>query len=590
MLVTLKEISKKYNDKNLLDNVSFSIETGEKIGLLGVNGCGKSTLLKIIAKDAEQDKGIIYYQKELKISYMPQEETFDPNLSIFENMIKEVKTDDYKINSILKKVGLNDSSILCKNLSGGELKRMSLAITLIKEADLYLLDEPTNHLDIWMISWLEDYLIKMNKSLLLVTHDRYFLQRVTNKIIELDQAKIYEYPGNYSLYLTQKEERLAMLANTERRLTSILRKEEKWVKMNPQARSTKSKERLERFYSMNEDLKKISNKLNENYEIDLSSIKVRIGKKTIILDQVSKSYQKPLFLNFSHIISKLDRVGLIGPNGSGKTTLLNGIVGEVKFDSGTVEIGETIRIGYYRQHFVIPDASLTPINYLKEYGEYLETVSGKESVTTVLEDFLFSKDEMYLPIDRLSGGKQKRLQLLSVLITNPNVLLLDEPTNDLDIYTINKLEEYLENFKGAVFVISHDRYFLDKVINRLFYFDGQKGLIKEYVGTVSEFMDSYQKEKTEEPKIKQEHPKTLKFTTGEKEEFAHIEENILELEKKISELTLEMEQAGSNFELVFKMQTELENLNNEWEKKLERFEYLTDLKERIEKEREIKNE
>ncbi len=587
MLVTLKEISKKYNDKNLLDNVSFSIETGEKIGLLGVNGCGKSTLLKIIAKDAEQDKGIIYYQKELKISYMPQEETFDPNLSIFENMIKEVKTDDYKINSILKKVGLNDSNVLCKNLSGGELKRMSLAITLIKEADLYLLDEPTNHLDIWMISWLEDYLIKMNKSLLLVTHDRYFLQRVTSKIIELDQAKIYEYPGNYSLYLTQKEERLAMLANTERRLTSILRKEEKWVKMNPQARSTKSKERLERFYSMNEDLEKISNKLNENYEIDLSSIKVRIGKKTIILDRVSKSYQKPLFSNFSYIISKFDRVGLIGPNGSGKTTLLNGIVGEIKFDSGTVEIGETIRIGYYKQHFVISDASLTPINYLKEYGEYLETINGKESVTTVLEDFLFSKEEMYLPISKLSGGKQKRLQLLSVLITNPNVLLLDEPTNDLDIYTINKLEEYLENFKGAVFVISHDRYFLDKVINRLFYFDNQKGLIKEYVGTVSEFMDNYEEEKVEKVKVKQERPKALKFTTGEKEEFAHIEEDMEELEKKISQLTIEMEQAGSNFELVFKMQTELENLNNEWEKKLERYEYLTDLKERIDKERGI---
>ena len=349
MLVTLKDASKKYIDKIILDNISFSIEENEKIGILGINGIGKSTLLKVIVGESELDSGTIYYKKNIKISYMPQNPKFLDNHTILDAALSSLKdVTEYEIKSILNKVGLSDFARRCGNLSGGELRRLSLAITLLKKADLLLLDEPTDHLDVWMINWLEEFLIKSNKAILLVTHDRYFLERVTKKIVEIDLGKIYEYDGNYSTYLTEKQERMQFLANNERRLTSILRREAEWVKMNPQARSTKSKERLERFQNLTDELRDLKDVLRTNNEVELSSIKSRIGKKTIIIENLSKSFNdKKLFNDFNYILSRFDRLGIVGETGCGKSTLFNLIIGSITPDKGSITIGETIKIGYF---------------------------------------------------------------------------------------------------------------------------------------------------------------------------------------------------------------------------------------------------
>ena len=464
MLVTFNNVSFKYVDKVLLNKVNFTINETDKIGLLGINGTGKSTLLKLIVGKLEANEGIIYKKNNIKIAYLAQDEAFILENTILEEIARLTKTKDdeaYNMKSILNKLGLSNHERKIKELSGGEKKRLALACTLITPSDLIILDEPTNHLDIWMINWLEKYLIKFNKAVLLVTHDRYFLERVTKKIMELEFGNIHMYEGNYQTFLSEKAIRLEMLKASERKLSSILKKEEKWINMNPQARSTKSKERIERFEKLNSDLKNVSNIIKENEStMTLESSKTRMGKKTIIIKDLKKEYNgKILFKNFNYMLSRFDRLGIIGGNGVGKTSLFKSILGLIQPDFGTIEIGETINIGYFSQGNEEMDENMRIIDYVKEKGEYIETVDGIISAKEFLENYMFSPTKQYMKINTLSGGEKRRLKLVSILLSNPNVLFLDEPTNDLDIYTIEILEDFIENFKGAVLVVSHDRYF-----------------------------------------------------------------------------------------------------------------------------------
>lgn len=587
MLVSLNGVNKKYIDKVILNDVSFAIEEQDKIGIIGVNGTGKSTLLNIIMGINEEDSGKIYYKKDLKISYMQQ----FPNYNLDETILNTILNEDkeileYDAKAMLNKMGLSDYNQICRNLSGGELRRLSLAITLLKPADLLMLDEPTNHLDIWMINWLEDFLIKYNRALILVTHDRYFLERVTKKILEIELGKVYQYDGNYSFYLEAKAERINFLVNNERRMESILRREKQWVEMNAQARSTKSKERLERYKLMTNELDQLTRELNANNEITLGSIKSRMGKKTIIIENLTKTINnKLLFYNVNYIVSKTDRLGIVGPNGCGKTTLFNTILGYTAPDSGRVAIGETIKVGYFHQNMIIPDESITVIQYVKQFGEYLEVGSPKGNIkiaaSELLENYLFTPTIQYMPISKLSGGEKRRLQLLGVLISNPNVLFLDEPTNDFDIDTLIKLEAYLESFQGAVIVISHDRYFLDKVIKHLFYFD--EGRVLEYISSVSDFIDSYTpNKKANKEKIENKKEVEIpRFTSKEKKEFDNIENEIEELEAKIKAVEKEMLAVSSDYLQLLELQAKKDELNEKLMDKLSRWEYLSDINEKI---------
>lgn len=589
MLVTLKDVNKKYIDKVLLNNVNLSIEENDKIGILGINGAGKSTLLKILVGEAEIDSGTIYYKKDLKISYMPQNPIYNSHNTILEEVLHQLKeVTDFEAKSMLNKLGLDDYNKYCLNLSGGELRRLSLAITLLKKADMLLLDEPTNHLDVWMISWLEEFLIKSNKVVVLVTHDRYFLERVTKKIVEVENGNVYEYEGNYSFYLNEKAERLQFMSNNERRLSSILKRETEWVKMNAQARSTKSKERLERYENLNQELKDIREALNKNTEVDITSIKSRIGKKTIIIENLSKSFkEKTLFKDFNYILDRFDRLGIVGENGCGKSTLFNIITGNIEPDKGTVTIGTTIKIGYFHQQMEIKNKKITPIEFVKNYGEFIETINGKISASDLLDNYLITGSMQYMPIEKLSGGEIKRLQLLSILIQNPNVLFLDEPTNDLDIVTLSKLEDFLETFSGAIVVVSHDRYFLDKVTNHLLYYRNNN--IHMYNGNVTDLIKEYKKE--EEVKVKEKKIINIpRFTSKEKKEFDNIEKDIENIENEIENLKKEIENNSTDYVKIIELQEEIGLKEMELLEKLDRWEYLSKINEDIENYRKGKYE
>lgn len=587
MLVTFNDVSFKYIDKVLLNKVNFTINETDKIGLLGVNGTGKSTLLKLLVNELEPTSGIIYKKNNIKIAYLPQDTNFVLENTILEEIARITKTKEdeaFNMKSILNKLGLNDHTRKLKELSGGEKKRLALACTLMIPADLIILDEPTNHLDIWMINWLEKFLVKFNKAVLLVTHDRYFLERITKKIMELEFGNIHLYDGNYQTFLSEKVIRLEMLKASERKLTSILKKEEKWIQMNPQARSTKSKERIERFEKLNVDLKTVSNIIKENETtISLDSAKTRIGKKTIIIKDLKKEYNgNVLFENFSYMLRRFDRLGIIGKNGAGKTTLFKSILGLIQPDFGTIEVGETINVGYFSQGNEEFDENMRIIDFIKEKGEYIETTEGVLSASQFLENYLFSKTQQYMPIKSLSGGEKRRLKLVSILIQNPNVLFLDEPTNDLDIYTLEILEDYLEQFKGAIVVVSHDRYFLDKICDHFIYFDN--GNIFERNGFVSDYMKDVESIK-QTVKVKAEPTNQIKFTSSMKKEYEHIEENIIELEEKIKKLEQEKILCGSDYQKLIDINTEQEKLNKEIEEKIARWEYLEEQYELYNKER-----
>lgn len=590
MIITCNQVCTSYLDKPILKDLSFTINENDKIGVVGINGIGKSTLLKTILGKIELDSGIIYKKKDLKIAYLSQHPEFNEEKTILEEATRLTENEsEYGVASSLNKMGLLDHNKLIKHLSGGEKKRLGIAIMLVTKCDLLLLDEPTNHLDIWMINYLEKFLIKFNKAVLIVTHDRYFLEKVTNKILEIERPNSFGgngilYDANYSRFLELKAERLQNLKASERRLSAILKKESEWIKMNPQARSTKSKERIERFYKLEEDSKEISNIITDSSSrIEISSNKTRLSKKTIILENISKTVNnKILFSNLSYNVNRFDRLGIVGPNGCGKSTLFNCILGLIQPDSGTITIGETTNIGYFKQEDEILSSNIKILDYLKTFGEYMKTKDGTISASQLLENYMFSPDIQQMPVSILSGGEKRRLQLLTVLIKNPNILFLDEPTNDLDIYTIELLENYLENFIGAVIVVSHDRYFLDKIVDHLLVFDN--GEVKESLLSVSDYIQTSinaKKESTKQNKGNYKDNNAPKFTSKEKKEFETIEQEIENIEKRIKEIEKESLECGTDYQKLMILQEEKEILEQQLLEKLERWEYLNNLNEEI---------
>ena len=580
MLVNAFNITIKYLDKTLFKDASFVINDTDKIGLLGINGAGKSTLIKAIIGEAELDSGIISKKKDLKIGYLPQESNFNELDTVLEAFNKCVKVEEFVSKSMLSKMGLSDYNRIISTLSGGEKKRLGLAIALCEDVDLLILDEPTNHLDIWMINWFEKFLIKYNRGLLLVTHDRYFLERVTSKTMEIEHANIYLYDANYSKFLELKAERLLEREAYERKLSALFKKEAQWASLNPQARTTKSTERLARFKKLEEEVNTVHNELNANNELELSSIKTRIGKTTIEIENIQKSIKgEVLFKNFSYIVKKFDRLGIVGENGAGKTTLFKSILGLIPVDFGTITIGKTINIGYFAQEMPDFNKNIKMIDYLKQFGEYVETTTGRLSASQMLENYLFPPSIQQMQVSRLSGGEKRRLQLLTVLMKNPNVLFLDEPTNDLDVYTLEILEQYLESFKGAVIVVSHDRYFLDKVADHLLVLENNE--IKEYNGIVSDYISLNPKIVNEKEKVKKETLNIPRFTSQEKKEFDNIENVIENIENKIKTLKDEQLIYSTDYQKLIEISNKIEELEIELLEKLERWEYLNNINEQI---------
>ncbi len=540
MILSLEDVSFTYSFKPILDHVNLVINEKEKWGIVGQNGVGKSTLLKIMTGLEKPDSGNVTILKKYKISYCPQNTDFEPHKTIYETVRSYMteETEIYQIQAILNKLGLSDYNQSIDILSGGQKKRVALAISLIKEADVYVLDEPTNHLDQDMILWLEKFLAKVSKTVILVTHDRYFLTRITNHIMELDDSHLYTYVGGYADYLEQREIRRENALTAEKKRQNFLRTEIEWIRAGAQARSTKQKSRIERF----EKISAIEAPREIN-TLELKSLATRLGNTTIELDHISKAFgDNVLFEDFSYNLLRMDRIGIIGKNGCGKSTLLKIILGQIQPDSGTVKIGETVKIGYFAQQNEVFDDNQRVIDYIKDFGERVYTADLEEiTASQMLERFLFFKEEQYKPISKCSGGEKRRLYLCSILMSAPNILILDEPTNDLDTDTMTILEDYLDHFEGAVMAVSHDRYFLDKIADRLFVFDNHKISIVQK--TYSDYLDELDKKKepVSSPKeIKELKKNTNRLTYNEKKELASIEEEMPELETKIQELEEEL--------------------------------------------------
>jgi ATP-binding cassette subfamily F protein uup len=593
-LLTVENMTKSYTDKILFNNADFSINEGEKIGVIGVNGTGKSTLLKIIAGLEQPEGGTITKGNKVYIRYLLQNPVFNKNITVLKAVLEGniTKENEWSIESeaksILNKLGIQEHDAMIQHMSGGQKKRIALAITLLATADLLILDEPTNHLDNEMTEWLEEYLKKLKGALLMVTHDRYFLDRVSNRMIEIKDGNIYSYVGGYSEFLRLKATREDMENATERKRQAILRNELAWISRGARARSTKQKARIERY----EDMLQIQAPIQAE-SVEMSSVASRLGRKTIEVNQVSKSFgDKKLFNDFSYIFLKGDRIGIIGHNGCGKSTLLKIINGVLEPDSGYVEIGITVKIGYFSQENEYMDEELKAIEYVREGAEYIETVDGKISASQMLERFLFDGTLQWSQIKKLSGGEKRRLYLLRILMEAPNVLILDEPTNDLDIQTMTILEDYLDSFDGIVITVSHDRYFLDRVVKRIFAFE-EGGRLRQFEGTYSEYVESYQpaftnqdnkaqidKVKTEKVKIQK-----LKFSYQEQKDFETIDEDIAKLEAEIEKKDREIESAATDFPKLNKLMEQKTQLEEQLEEKMNRWMYLTELAEKIEAEK-----
>lgn len=583
MLMSTNRITKFHNEKCILDEVSFSIEENDKIALIGINGTGKSTFLKILA-NLENYEGKIIRKSNLRISYLSQNDDFDENKTILQ-IVQERAEDakEFEMKSILTKLKVNDTSQKIALLSGGQRKRIALAIALLKPCELLLLDEPTNHLDNDMIEWLEKYLMKMNKALVMVTHDRYFLERIAHKIIEIDRSKIYEYQANYSQFLTLKQQREENNLANERKRHAFLRKELEWIRSNAQARSTKSKERIARFEKMSniENIKQVE-------KVEMIQLSSRLGKKIIHLDHLSMQYgDQPLFSNFTYHVKRNDRIGIVGDNGCGKSTLLNIIAGNIKPTNGTVEIGETVKIGYFKQGFDDLDPTKVVKDVISEVSNDLKTNEGNLSAKTMLERFLFDSHLQYSKVGYLSGGEKRRLYLLKVLMSAPNVLLLDEPTNDLDIQTLNILEDYLDNFNGVVITVSHDRYFLDRTCDYVFAFENQQ--IQYYVGGYSDYYDSKQKEVSiTKEKIsyselkKQQRQNQPYLSSKDKKELQTMEQTILLLEKQLEEIDEQMN-STTDYTFIHELSKKRNELEEQIEMKNERWIELLEIEEAIQK-------
>ncbi|MGN0480879.1 MAG: ABC-F family ATP-binding cassette domain-containing protein [Lachnospiraceae bacterium] len=590
-ILNIEKITRVHGNRTIFDEISLGINQGDRIGVVGVNGTGKSTFLKVVAGILEPDSGKIVKGNGVKVSYLEQETDFEEK-SIIEYVcshkgLTEGETvSDSQAKTILNKLGITEYDADISTLSGGQKKRIALARALVLPSEVLILDEPTNHLDSQCIIWLEDYLKKYKGELLLVTHDRYFLDNVTNRIVELDGGKLYSYNSNYSGFLEAKLARADMEKASQRKRTSILRVEAEWIKRGCKARSTKQQARIDRY----EDLKEASRQARASFErtsLELGSVYTRLGKKTIEVDSVSKSFKdKNAVKDFSYIFLRDDRIGIIGPNGCGKSTLLKMICGQLEPDSGSVQTGETVKIGYFMQENQLFDEKQTVISYVKDIGEYVITSDGRISASQMCERFLFNPQLQWTPIGKLSGGEKRRLYLLSVLMTSPNVLVLDEPTNDLDIETLEVLEDYLDSFAGIVIVVSHDRYFLDRVVDRIFAWEGN-GTFKQYEGG---FSDYYEKTGNDEPekiintpseKYQRHHDNKLKFTYQEQREFSTIDSDIEELEERIKEIDEEMLTCTSQYSRLTELMREKDELSSKLEEKMQRWVYLNELYEKI---------
>ncbi len=587
-ILNIEHISKTFGDKTIFDDVSLGVHQGDKIGVLGVNGTGKSTLLKIIAGQETADEGEVIFGRGIRTAFLPQNPEFPDGAKVL-SYVTEGKHDPdgnepvSEAKTILTKLGICDFDESVDHLSGGQKKRAALARTLVDPADVLILDEPTNQIDNDMALWLEDYLNRFKGVLIMVTHDRYFLDRVTNKIAEIDEGKLYTYDSNYSGFLALKTQREEMELATERKRQSLLRTELEWVKRGPQGRGTKQKARLDRY----EQLKNMEGP-REVQNVEMDSVGTRLGKKTIELHRISKAYgEKELIKDFTYILLRDDRLGIIGPNGCGKSTLMKIITGRLAPDTGEVVTGDTVKIGYFAQENEDMEDGIRVIDYIRDVADYIQTPGGKISASQMLERFLFTPSMQYTPLSKLSGGEKRRLYLLKVLMDAPNVLVLDEPTNDLDIATLRILEDYLDSFQGIVLAVSHDRYFLDRIAGRIFAFEGG-GEIKQYEGGYTDYLragkpaeEPKPKEKTDKKSWKQKDTR-LKFSYKEQREYETIDEDIERLEEKIISVGQQMEENASQYTRLAELTEEKSKLEEQLNEKMERWVYLNDLAEKIE--------
>ena len=587
MLLDMVGVRKTYGDRTLLDNIDFFMKEGDRVGVVGVNGCGKSTFLRVAAGRESPDGGKVSYDPNVRLGYLPQDPPFDPEKTVIDQV--EAGLDPtarqiarYEAVEILTRLGIADLEQKMGALSGGQRKRVALASALVHPADLLLLDEPTNHLDAEMIGWLETYLQKFSGGILLVTHDRYFLERVADRTAELSFGKLYLYEGGYSAYLEGRARREEMEAASERKRQSTLRRELQWVLQGPCARGTKSRERLERY----EKLKAAQPPELEQSLGSIQALSSRLGRKTVELTGVGKAFDgKWVLRDFDFLLQRDDRVGIVGGNGAGKSTLLNLIAGYIPPDTGTVTLGDTVKLGYFSQHGSEMNPNMTALDYVKEQGDRIETPEGTLTASKLMDKFLFSGPMQHRLIGKLSGGERRRLFLLGILASAPNVLLLDEPTNDLDIPTMTVLEEYLTTFPGAIIAVSHDRYFLDKLCKRIFALE-PGGTLRQYPGGYTDYLASLTTPK--EKKVKageapRPKPKKLKFSFKEQREYETIDEDIAALEARLEENKSAQDRDGADYEKLQQLMQEQQELEEKLEEKTERWMYLTDLAERIQR-------
>lgn len=630
-IINVENITKSFTERKLFSKASFYVQEREKIGIVGINGTGKSTLLKIIAGVEEPEEGTVTMANHIVVNYLPQNPVFDPEKSVLLNVMEKAGTNqmdeahhftmESEAKSLMNRLGITDFRQKAGELSGGQRKRLALVAAVLAPCDVLLLDEPTNHLDYDMVEWLEDFLRRWRGALIMVTHDRYFLDSVCTRIVEIDKGAVYSYDTNYSGFLQRKAEREESERATERKRQSVLRKEIEWMMRGARARSTKQKAHIQRYEALRDQKgPEVSEKLQ------MGSVSTRLGRTTVEIDHINKAYgDRVLIRDFSYIFLKNDRIGFVGANGCGKTTLMKMIAGFLKPDSGTIEIGQTVKIGYYSQEiylttdkdvklaaerskenadsletaFMDPDQRV--IDYIKDTAEYVRTEDGLVSASAMLERFLFPSSQQYSPIGKLSGGERRRLNLLRVLMEAPNVLILDEPTNDLDTETLAILEDYLDSYDGIVITVSHDRYFLDRIVRRIFAFEGD-GVITQYEGGYTDYMAKRpQKEeqgasqitgasgaaedalKKTDSKATWGHAKKLKFTFQEQKDYETIEADIEALEEKIADLENSMIKCASDFVKLNEITKEKEACEAALEEKMERWEYLEELAQRIRK-------
>ena len=592
ILLTAQNISKTYMERKVLDDVSFFLNEGDKVGIIGINGTGKSTLLKILAGAEEADSGDIIRTNGIRISYLPQIPEFGDSGSVLEQVLLHLPKDlrqakEYEAKSILEKLGISDQQRDISTLSGGEKRRAGIAAALIQPSDVLLLDEPTNHIDNETAQLLEDLLMKYRGAIVMVTHDRYFLNKICSKIVEIDRGKLYVCEGSYSDYLMQKAQREADAEAAERKNRSLYRRELEWISRGARARGTKSKDRIERFEALkNREIPVAAEK------VQLQSVSSRLGRKTIEIENISKTIDgKPLITDFSYIVSRDARIGIVGRNGEGKSTFLKMLHGDIAPDSGRVILGDTVNIGYFSQECESMDPSVRVIEYIRETADIVRTPDGTVTASQMLERFLFNSELQWNRIEKLSGGERKRLYLLKILMTAPNILLLDEPTNDLDITTLTILEDYLESFSGAVIAVSHDRYFLDKTANEIFEF--RNGICTRFNGNYSDYAEKAKEMYADEaPKPKKENTKKervfvgkkkLRFSFKEQREFETIDDDIASLEEQIAAAEKDIAANSSDYVKLQELSDKKEQLENELAEKMERWVYLNDLAERIER-------